>query len=277
MPRAVMIRPFSLWLAVLVAALFAAGGPGRAQIAVDPYRLSVLPGWRGADGVHVAALELRLAPGWNTYWRSPGEVGIPPQFDWRRSRNLKGVEIVWPAPRVIEKFGARAIGYTDVVILPLRVLPDRAGRDVVLNGQIGIGVCREVCLPVDLKVSLRLPAAAGARDPRIVAALLSQPVPAAEAGVRRAVCRLTPIAGGLGLRAEIDLPGAAAYDAAVIETDNPQIWVAPSAVSRTGGRVVADTRLYHAEGRSFALDRSGIRITVLGRSRAVDIQGCAAG
>lgn len=272
-----MMQGFRFRLASLVVALFLVAGPGRAQIAVDPYQLSVLPGWRGADGVHVAALELRLAPGWNTYWRSPGEVGIPPLFDWRRSRNLQGVEIVWPTPRVIEKFGARSIGYTDVLILPLRVLPDRAGRDVVLKGQIEIGVCREVCLPVDLKVSQRLPAAAGARDPRIIAALLSQPVPAAEAGVRRAVCRIAPIEGGLGLRAEVELPGAASYDAAVIETDNPQVWVAPPEISRRGGRIVADTRLYHAEGRPFALDRSGIRITVLGRSRAVDIQGCAAG
>ncbi|GAB4284277.1 MAG: protein-disulfide reductase DsbD family protein [Roseovarius sp.] len=268
-------------IAALLAAamLIAVAAPGslRAQQLPDVVDMRVLPGWRTAEGVHIAALELRLEPGWITYWRNPGEAGIPPQFDWRRSRNLEGVEIVWPAPHVKIESGLRSIGYSDLLILPLRVLPARAGGDVTLKGRVEIGVCRDICVPVDLRVSGTLPGGARRPDPRIVAALASQPESAAEAGVRRVACRMSPIEGGLGLRAEIDLPGAAGYDTAVVEVGNPQIWVAPAVTERQGDRLIAQTRLYHAEGRSFALDRRGIRITVLGPSRAIDIRGCAAG
>lgn len=270
-------RLIHLCLACFAVVLLAAAGPARAQRAADVVDVRVLPGWRTAEGLHIAALEMRLRPGWMTYWRSPGDAGIPPQFDWRRSRNLTGVEIVWPTPSIRDKGGVRTIGYSDVLILPVRVLPERAGGDVTLRGRIEMGVCRDICVPVDVRVSGRLPGAAARPDPRIAAALASRPDTAAEAGVRGVACRISPIEGGLGLRAEIDLPGAAGYRAAVIEVDDPSIWVAPARTAQRGGRLIAETRLYHAEGRSFALDRSGIRITVLGRTRAVDIQGCTAG
>lgn len=263
--------------AVFTLALLSATGPARAQQASDVVDVRVLPGWRTAEGLHIAAIEMRLRPGWMTYWRAPGDAGIPPQFDWRRSKNLTGVEIVWPTPTIRDKGGVRTIGYSDVLILPIRVLPARAGSDVTLKGRIEMGVCRDICVPVDVNVSGQLPKAPVKPDPRIAAALASRPDTAAEAGVRGATCRISPIDGGLGLRAEVDMPGAAGYKAAVIEVDNPQIWVAPAKMSHQGNRLIADTRLYHAEGRSFALDRSGVRITVLGQSRAVDIQGCTAG
>ncbi|MBZ0122612.1 MAG: hypothetical protein K8F31_01845, partial [Roseovarius sp.] len=125
-------RLIHLCLACFAVVLLAAAGPARAQRAADVVDVRVLPGWRTAEGLHIAALEMRLRPGWMTYWRSPGDAGIPPQFDWRRSRNLTGVEIVWPTPSIRDKGGVRTIGYSDVLILPVRVLPERAGGDVTL-------------------------------------------------------------------------------------------------------------------------------------------------
>ena len=43
-------------------------------------------------------LQIRLAPTWKTYWRSPGEAGFPPRIDWAGSPNLKSVDMAWPAP-----------------------------------------------------------------------------------------------------------------------------------------------------------------------------------
>jgi len=267
----------SLNVLAVAIALVGAGVGARAEPGAGLSGMRVLPGWRMADGTHMTALEVRLEPGWKTYWRVPGEAGIPPQFDWRRSRNLTGVEILWPTPSVSTLSGLKSIGYSEVLILPLRVLPSRAGGDVVLKGRIEIGVCREVCIPVEQTVSARLPAGPDSPDPRIAAALADRPDTASEAGVGRVACRLSPVEGGLGLRAEIDMPGAASFDTAVVEVANPDIWVAPPKVGHSGNRLIAESRLYHADGRSFALDRSGVRITVLGRGRAVDIQGCTAG
>ncbi|MFX4601211.1 protein-disulfide reductase DsbD domain-containing protein, partial [Acinetobacter baumannii] len=43
-------------------------------------------------------LELRLEPGWKTYWRSPGDAGFAPRLDWSGSGNLAGATLSYPAP-----------------------------------------------------------------------------------------------------------------------------------------------------------------------------------
>src|SRR5215218_4800098 len=49
-----------------------------------------------------AGVEITLDPGFKTYWREPGESGLPPRFDWAGSTNAKAVELSWPAPMRIE-------------------------------------------------------------------------------------------------------------------------------------------------------------------------------
>jgi DsbC/DsbD-like thiol-disulfide interchange protein len=248
-----------------------------AQSMDDVVDVHVLPGWRAADGSHMAALHVVMQDGWKTYWRAPGEVGIPPRFDWRKSRNLANVDMIWPTPRITVDYGLLTIGYANQLVLPMRLTPVRSGRDVTLSGQIEIGVCREVCIPVTLDVAAKLPRGASDRDPRIAASLANQPYSASEAGVRRVACRVSPITDGLGLRAEIDMPRMGSSETAIVEVSDPKIWVAKTKTYRSGQKLVAETRLHHVEGRSFALDRSGIRLTVLASGQAVDIQGCPAG
>lgn len=251
--------------------------PVAAQNFGDVVKVQVLPGWRASDGTHMAALHLEMAEGWKTYWRSPGEVGIPPRFDWRLSRNLAGIELMWPTPRITSDHGMYTVGYSDQLILPIRLTPARKGRDVTLKGTIEIGVCREVCIPTDLRVSAELSGDATGRDPRIAASLANQPYSASEAGVGRVACRVSPLQDGLGLKAEIDMPRLSGSETTIVEVSNPQVWVAKPKTSRSGDRLTVQTSLHHVEGRSFLLDRSGIRLTVLAGGEAVDIQGCPAG
>ena len=260
-----------------VLALLCLASSVMAQSLNDVVKAQVLPGWRAADGTHVAALHFVLADGWKTYWRSPGDVGIPPRFDWRGSRNVAGVEMIWPTPRVTVDHGMYTVGYSKQLVLPMQLTPARTGRDVTLKGTIEIGVCREVCIPATLRVSAQLPKDAGQRDPRIAASLANRPYSASEAGVGRVACRVTPMQDGLGLRAEIDMPHMGSSETAIIEVSDPKVWVAKPKTSRNGGRLVAQTTLHHVEGRSFLLDRSGIRLTILAGGEAVDIQGCSAG
>ena len=65
--------------------------PAQAQVPDSVAEIGIVPGWRDSDGRHVAGLSIRLAPGWKTYWRSPGEGGIPPVFNWSGSSNISGV------------------------------------------------------------------------------------------------------------------------------------------------------------------------------------------
>ena len=55
--------------------------------------VTLLPGRAEAEGARMAGLVLDVTPEWKTYWRNPGAAGIPPQFDWSRSRNLGAVEV----------------------------------------------------------------------------------------------------------------------------------------------------------------------------------------
>ncbi|MEO0372042.1 MAG: protein-disulfide reductase DsbD domain-containing protein [Pseudomonadota bacterium] len=272
-----MLRNFLISLACVLSFVVPVSTPVSAQNLGDIVQVEVLPGWRGANGTHTAALRVTMAEGWKTYWRSPGEAGIPPRFDWRGSRNLIGVEMIWPTPRITVDHGMLTIGYTRELVLPMQVLPKSSGQDVRLKGIIEIGVCREVCIPAELRVNTTLNPGAGQRDPRIAASLANQPYSASEAGVGRVACRVSPTQDGLGLRAEIDMPRLGGQETAIIEVADPMIWVAKPKTTRQGGRLIAQTSLHHVEGRSFALDRKGIRVTVLAGGEAVDIQGCPAG
>ncbi len=264
-------------LPLCLIALMGFAAPATAESIDDTLDVQVLPGWRAADGTHMAAIEMTLAEGWKTYWRAPGDVGIPPQFDWRGSRNLSGVEISWPTPKAMSQGGMRTIGYDNRVTLPIRIAPQREGKPVELSGTVEIGVCKDICIPVTLDLSQLLVPTVRKPDPRIAAAMADRPYSAKEAGVGRVSCQITPKGDGLHVRALVELPNTGGREVAVIETDNPQVWVAQAKTSRSGGALTAETEMYHSEGHAFALNRSGLRITVLGTSHAVDIQGCPSG
>ena len=68
----------------------------------DIVQAEVLPGWRTPSGTWMAALHLTLSPGWKTYWRVPGEAGIPPLFDIAASTNIAALAVHWPTPHVFE-------------------------------------------------------------------------------------------------------------------------------------------------------------------------------
>lgn len=243
-----------------------------AQSDDDPVQADLLPGWRLPDGSHMAALHLRLAPGWKTYWRAPGDAGIPPEFNWTTARNVKNVAVHWPAPKVFHQSGMRSVGYKGDVVLPLRVTLDKPGQDVQLSGVVDLGICKDICLPHRVRIKATLPANAKRPDPIIAAALADQPLTAKEAGIGAVRCRVSPDDGGLSLTADVPVKGGN-WDA-VIESRDPAVWVAEPTTSRSGGMLRAQTRLHHVDGGAFALDRSGLRFTLLGKHMAIDIQGC---
>ncbi|TDK43759.1 protein-disulfide reductase DsbD domain-containing protein [Antarcticimicrobium luteum] len=264
-------------LASLLVALTTLAAPAHAGGALDNLvRVEVLDGGPTARGTHMAALRLTLSDGWKTYWRAPGDAGIPPSFDWHGSRNLRGIDITWPAPEVFSANGLRTIGYKHQLVLPVEVTPASDGQPVRLRGRIELGLCSDVCIPGVLDFDQELDPQAR-RSPAIAAALAQRPFSAAEAGVRAATCRLSPVKGGLRVEARITMPSAGGEEIAVIESGAPGIWAAETRTHRQGDTLIAASDLMSETGAAFALDRSGIRITVLGARHSVDIRGCDAG
>jgi len=258
-------------------ALAAASLPLVAQDRFDPVEARVLTGWVTPDGTRMVALDLQLAPGWKTYWRAPGDGGIPPSFDWSRSRNLETVEITWPAPAVFDQNGMRSYGYEDRLILPLELTPRRAGQDIDLRVEMDMGVCADVCVPYSLTLDQMLNVDNTRPTPEIAGALAQQPYSASEAGVTEVTCRLEPIADGLRLEARVRMPSAGGAEVMVIEPGLADVWVSEAETRREGENVIAQSDMIHVSGGVFAVDRSELRLTVLGRNHAVDIQGCSAG
>jgi DsbC/DsbD-like thiol-disulfide interchange protein len=120
-------------------------------------------GWR-------AGVEIRLAPGWKTYWRYPGDSGVPPRFDFAQSVNVKSAALAYPYPHRFDDGGGQSLGYKGGVIFPLRVVPEDPAQPATLRLKLDYAVCEKLCVPADASVELTLPAGS-AEDARTEAAL----------------------------------------------------------------------------------------------------------
>ncbi len=257
----------------LLLALFAA--PAQATTQEEVLAGAILPGWQLPDGGHMAGVQITLAPGWKTYWRSPGDSGIPPSFDWTGSQNVRAVRIHWPAPSVFFTNGMQSIGYHDQVVLPVEVTAIDPALPMRLAATVELGVCDDICLPASLSLASDL-IPPGASDAAIKAALNSRPASPGEAGVTSVTCSVEPIKDGLRITASIDMPERGAPETVTFETSDPTIWVAESTTSRAGNRLTSMTEMVPQSGSPFALDRSGVIVTVLADGGSVEIRGCPA-
>ena len=256
--------------------LLLTASPALAQsVPSDVVSVRLLPGWR-AGSLHYAALEVDLAPGWHTYWRVPGEAGIPPHLTWNSSSNVKSIGISWPVPELFDQNGMTSIGYTGTLVLPMVLRPEDPNAPIHLEGQIEIGVCKDVCTPFVADVWADLPDA-GAPDPRISAADKNKPISAAAAGVGAVTCSAEPIADGLRVSTRITVAPQGAREHVVMELVDKTVWISDATVSREGDELLATADMVPPSAAPFALDRSTIRLTVLTGGRAVDIEGCTGG
>jgi DsbC/DsbD-like thiol-disulfide interchange protein len=125
---------------------------------------------QGAGDALRAGIEIKLGRGWHTYWRYPGDSGVPPQFDFGQSQNVKSVDVLWPVPQRLAEAGGVAIGYVNNVIFPLRVVPADATKPVVLRLKLDYAICEKLCVPVEGKVELSLARGPSSQDAALSAA-----------------------------------------------------------------------------------------------------------
>lgn len=237
-------------MAVAVLALAALPGPARAVDAPGPPASARsearLVAGRDEAGLHVAGLEIRLAPHFITYWRDPGDAGVPPTFSFAGSTNLGSASLRYPAPRRLDEAGAVAFGYTGAVTFPILVTPVDPAKPVELAVAVDYAICHEICLPAHAALRLSLDGRPSEAAEDVAAALAAVPRPSAVGASG------TPAVAGV----ERDLDGGfavaatGAEDGSALFVEAPEGWAyAVGAARRDGARAVFPVkRVEHPAG-----------------------------
>lgn len=132
-----------------------------------------------SGAVLLGGIAIQLEPGWKTYWRTPGDSGVPPRFDFSKSENIDAVTVLWPAPSKFDDgAGGHSLGYHDQVVLPLRIVAKNADKPVTLRASINYAVCQKLCIPVEADAELPFTSVASTEDNALFAALDTVPKPA---------------------------------------------------------------------------------------------------
>jgi DsbC/DsbD-like thiol-disulfide interchange protein len=180
-PTMAPMRAATLLAATLLAAALTVGA--RAQDSSPWQRdghsaVRLLAGSR-SGAVLLGGIAFQLQSGWKTYWRSPGDSGVPPRFDFSKSENVEAVTVLWPAPMKFDDgAGGHSMGYHDQVVLPLRIVAKNADKPVTLRATVNYAVCEKLCIPVEAAPELAFTSVASTEDNALFAALDTVPKPA---------------------------------------------------------------------------------------------------
>jgi thiol:disulfide interchange protein DsbD len=187
------------------------------------------------------ALRIRMDEGWHSYWKNPGDSGEPISIDWSLPPGVEAGAFEWPFPHRIDAGPVTSYGYSDEVLLPVRITPPdslRPGTTLELAGRAEWLVCADICLPARADVDLTLPvgpaAQAGEGAAAIAEARSRLPRAAKDWAVEAArssgsyTLALRPRGKQAGHRPELD--GAAFFPAEKSVLDH----AAPQPLSRQG-------------------------------------------
>ncbi|MBB98548.1 MAG: hypothetical protein CML67_03255 [Rhodobacteraceae bacterium] len=244
-------------LAVLFAATVADAAQTDWQEVTGGKIRMIAVGAPGAPERTDAALEIVMEPGWHTYWRFPGEAGIPTTADFSRSVGVSGARLGFPAPLRYDDGTSTSIVYQNRVILPVDFTLDQTDGSATLYADVLFGVCSDICVPAEASLSLSVPPQQDTLQHRmaITSARLAIPRPQGDQPPRisRVVAGPTDDAGERGLTIEVALAGGnLAVDLFAQGADGSYNEV-PRLIERDGTRAV------------FALSTHGLARTTDGR------------
>ncbi|RIK92544.1 MAG: hypothetical protein DCC73_12255 [Proteobacteria bacterium] len=211
---------------MLAPAALAAGSPSAASPwQSTPYGRTRLIAAMDGVGPGAQALafgwQVELADGWKTYWRSPGEAGLPPRLQWRQSGNIAGLTVAWPLPERYSLYGYDTAVYRGEVVLPLTVALREPGKSATLDLAVDYMVCKEVCVPLQARYVLSLPAKeapAQSRESHAIAAYAAAVPKMGLAEVKRVA--FDPQSSALLIEAALRLPSRRITDVFVIGPDD---------------------------------------------------------
>ncbi len=220
-----------------------------------------------APGTVMAFVEMAMDKGWKTYWRNPGTAGgIPPEFDWSRSKNIAKAEVLFPVPRVMSDKAGDVIGYREYAIFPVRIIPVDSAVPVQIDVSANYGICEKLCVPAETQFSLSVPPG---------------PLPAAGADAQRAYDAVPHVAGVLNpgdprelkverpagsqgvIRLSADFPGEASAATMFLAIDNGRFLPMPVRQAAAGERVAFDVVFADPDDLS-ALKGSTVTVVMAG-------------
>lgn len=258
----------------LLAASLASVGSGVAQLggpsARPDIKVDFLVG--GHDPLDPGAVWLgvrvRLGPGWKTYWRSPGDSGLPSEFDWSKSTNLDKAETLWPAPHRIEILGVETIGYTDEVIFPIKARLRDPSSSSRVSLDLALYACSTICVRDDHALtSVVAPGPAHPDEQAIIDAWRSRVPGATSDALSISLIRLT---GSNPPELEVVAKAASSFRApdVFVESDPPVFGAKPRVTVGSGGSATFTVKL---DGERMAdLSSRPIRVTLVDGERSIE-------
>jgi DsbC/DsbD-like thiol-disulfide interchange protein len=233
--------------------------------------IRLIAGSNKSDTPLRAGIEIKLQPGWKTYWRYPGDSGVPPRFDFSGSDNLKSAKVLYPAPHLFTDESGNSLGYKDSVTFPVQVTPKLAGKPVTLAVKLDYAVCEKLCVPAQGSAALTLAAGASTQDAtlRDAEARVPQKVSAAQAGltVRRVNNAAKPL-----VMVDLKAPAGTPLDI-VVEGPTPE-WALPIPKPAPGAPDGRRQFGFELDGLPPGVDPKGqfdLTFTVVGGGRAIEV------
>jgi len=220
-----------------------------------------------------AGLEIRLEPGWKTYWRYPGDSGVPPRFDFSASENLQTVAVLWPAPHGFVDAGGRSIGYAGGVLLPLQVIPRDPARPVVLRLALDYAICGKLCVPSEVRAELTLTGAAGPFEAELAASEARVPKPVAVGeGPGLSIAAITVEPAANRPRVVVEVAGAGSDAELFAEGPTPD-WALPVPVPVGAAAPGARRFAFELDGipPGAPVRGSALRLTAVSGERAIEV------
>jgi DsbC/DsbD-like thiol-disulfide interchange protein len=262
------------------ALLFAAGRAAAADASRwdgdGPSRARLIAGSQAPDATVLrAGVEIRLAPRWHTYWRYPGDAGVPPQFDFKSSTNVKDARVLWPAPQRLQEAGETSIGYTDRVLFPLQVVPQEPNKPTLLRLKLGYAICEKLCVPAEATLELALaPGTTASQEAALAAAEAQVPKKAHVGdGGELAVRTVARDSGAAKPRVLVDVASPPNAPVALFaEGPTPQ-WALPVPTMLSDGSAAVKRFAFELDGAPSGAAYSGamLTLTAVSGQKAIEV------
>lgn len=270
-----VIRKIALFLALSTASVVAQQGPSFGfegqWVQLPNAKARLIASGDPMSGRILAGLEIQLDENWKTYWRFPGDSGIPPTLDWSAAQNVAATHLSFPAPqRFADEYG-QSVGYKNQVVFPIQIELENIGQPTHLNLDIMLGICREVCIPVMEQVSLKLPPVfLATKAAKSILASAEESVPTQASETEKPEIRIETRANHTPLLT-ISVPSALGIRDVFVE--GPETWflTLPEKMSEPGPGGVEKWQLA-LDGTPVGVEPWGapIRITLVGPTRSFE-------
>ena len=218
-----------------------------------------------------AGVQIKMQPGWKTYWRYPGDSGEPPRFDFAGSENLGAAKVLYPAPHLFADEAGNSLGYKDTVTFPLQVTPKQKGAPVKLTVKVDYAVCEKLCVPAQGTAALTLAPGLSTQDDTLSAseARVPKKVSAADVGL---TARRIDNAGKPSVM--VDLKAAAGAPLDIFVEGPTREWALPVPKPASGAPAGHRQFSFELDGLPMGVDPKGqvdLTFTVVEPDRAVEV------